>query len=52
MNHPKDKIIKVKTNFKSYDLFELYFGFKGDTLNTYGKKRKKRCRKKIKDKNH
>tara|TARA_R110002167_G_scaffold6757_10_gene31908 strand:+ start:2624 stop:2791 length:168 start_codon:yes stop_codon:yes gene_type:complete len=39
MNHPKDKITKVKTNFKSYDLFELYFGFKGDTLNTYEKNR-------------
>ncbi|GAI96401.1 unnamed protein product [marine sediment metagenome] len=39
MNHPKDKIIKDNTNFKSYDLFELYFGFKGDTLNTYEKNR-------------
>tara|TARA_R110002153_G_scaffold48277_6_gene136254 strand:+ start:6033 stop:6230 length:198 start_codon:yes stop_codon:yes gene_type:complete len=39
MNHPKDKITKVKTNFKSYDMFKLYFGFKSDSLNTYEKNR-------------
>ena len=39
MNHPKDKIIKDNTNFKPYDMFEMYFGFKSDSLNTYEKNR-------------
>ena len=39
MNHPKDKISEESNNYKQYNMFELYFGFKGDSLNTYGKKR-------------
>tara|TARA_R110000803_G_scaffold107251_1_gene175420 strand:+ start:549 stop:737 length:189 start_codon:yes stop_codon:yes gene_type:complete len=39
MNHPKDKIIKIDTIYKDYDMFELYFGFKSDSLNTYEKNR-------------
>tara|TARA_R110000796_G_scaffold177548_5_gene294375 strand:+ start:1202 stop:1390 length:189 start_codon:yes stop_codon:yes gene_type:complete len=40
MNHPQDKTpIKTKTNYKEYDSFVLYFGFKADSLNTYEKKR-------------
>ena len=40
MNHPKDKIIKDNTNFKPYDLFQLYFGFKSDnTIRNYEKQR-------------
>jgi len=32
MNHPKDKIIKTISNYKKYDMFEMYFGFKSDKL--------------------
>lgn len=32
MNHPEDKIIKVTFNYKEYDMFEMYFGFKSDKL--------------------
>tara|TARA_R110001592_G_scaffold79084_2_gene236909 strand:+ start:14615 stop:14803 length:189 start_codon:yes stop_codon:yes gene_type:complete len=39
MNHPKDKISKESNHYQQYDMFEMYFGFKADTLNTYEKKR-------------
>ena len=32
MNHPQDKITKTISNYKNYDMFEMYFGFKSDKL--------------------
>ena len=39
MNLPKDKISKESNNYQNYDMFEMYFGFKSDSLNTYEKNR-------------
>ena len=39
MNLPKDKISKESNKYQNYDMFEMYFGFKSDSLNTYEKNR-------------
>tara|TARA_R100000544_G_scaffold19457_2_gene9354 strand:- start:891 stop:1127 length:237 start_codon:yes stop_codon:yes gene_type:complete len=39
MNYTKDKISKESNHYQNYDMFQLYFGFKSDSLNTYEKNR-------------